>query len=408
MLIQSVKKEAIIIANDLHSLAVLILLPITFMVIMTLAMGEQQASLVKKIHLTLNCESSCEEAPFVAFAAYLKSSGVHVDSLYGQGSEQVVAFEKESTDATLLMQRGFSQNLLMRQGNSKLLLTFSGQTSPQTRVMITEIIKASLSKLKLHMYMQDIGDFDEDISLSEKVTIVNNSASVDYLYAQANSQDDTEKNSEQLNSAPTLYSIPSWLIFGLYFIVLPISTTLIKEKENGTLLRIQTYPISNHYYFFNKALSYSVVSFVQWVLLSFVGLLCVPWLTEQAVLVINSPSLYMLAGLFIIFAAIGFAFLLASLVSTFEQAIVLGGGINILLAALSGFMVPIDIMPEALATIATFSPMYWSSELLKQGLAGATYSAAGTNILLLAAFGSCCFITALSIFSYKTKRLSWT
>ena len=125
---------------------------------------------------------------------------------------------------------------------------------------------------------------------------------------------------------------------------------LIKEKENGTLVRIQTYPISTHYYFFNKALSYSVVSLFQWLLLSFVGLLCVPWLTEQAVLVINNPSLYLVSAFFIIFAAIGFAFLLASLVNTFEQAIVLGGGINILLAALSGFMVPIDIMPPALAT----------------------------------------------------------
>ena len=57
MLVQSIKKEAIIIANDLHSLAVLILLPITFMLIMTLAMGEKQQDLVKKINLTLSSET---------------------------------------------------------------------------------------------------------------------------------------------------------------------------------------------------------------------------------------------------------------------------------------------------------------------------------------------------------------
>jgi len=388
MLIQSVKKEAIIIANDLHSLAVLILLPITFMVIMTLAMGEQHENLVKKVNIALECESQCNDEQFSALTQYIESSGVSVNQM------------DDKFDASLVIQPGFSENLLMRQGLGKIVLDFSPQLSPQTRNMVLALIKEALSKLKLHVYMQDIGDFDEDLSLTEKVDLVNNSASVDYLLMQDEQQ--------QLFSAPTLYSIPSWLIFGLYFIVLPISTTLIKEKENGTLLRIQTYPISNHYYFFNKALSYGVVSLFQWLLLSFVGLLCVPWLTDQAMLVINSISLYVISGLFIIFAAIGFAFLLASLVNTFEQAIVLGGGINILLAALSGFMVPIDIMPQGLAKIATFSPMYWSSELLKQGLSGATFTQAATNLLLLTSFGSICFIGALSIFNYKTKRLSWT
>ncbi|MCP4324827.1 MAG: ABC transporter permease [Alteromonadales bacterium] len=388
MLVQSVKKEAIIIGNDLHSLAVLILLPITFMIIMTLAMGEQQSNLVKKINIALTCEVKCDGEQLSALAQYMKSSGVSVNNT------------NEKFDASLVMQAGFSENLLMRQGLGKVVLDYSAQLSPQTRSMVLALIKESLSKLKLHAYMEDIGDFDEALSLAEKVHLVNNSASVDYLLLQGEQQ--------QIFSAPTLYSIPSWLIFGLYFIVLPISTTLIKEKENGTLLRIQTYPISNHYYFFNKALSYSVVSVFQWILLSVVGLLCVPWLTEQAVLVIQNPSLYLISGFFIIFAAIGFAFLLASLVNTFEQAIVLGGGINILLAALSGFMVPIDIMPQALANIATFSPMYWSSELLKQGLSGATLMQATTNLLLLTSFGSTCFIGALIIFNYKTKRLSWT
>ena len=388
MLIQSVKKEAIIIANDLHSLAVLILLPITFMVIMTLAMGEQQENLVKKINIALECESQCDDEQLSTLAHYIKSSGLGVNEMH------------DKFDASLMVQADFSDNLLMRQGQGKLVLDFSPQLSPQSRAMVVELVKVALSKLKLHAYMEDNGDFDEDLPLLEKVALVNTSASVDYLI--------TQDEQQQLFNAPTLYSIPSWLIFGLYFIVLPISTTLIKEKENGTLLRIQTYPISNHYYFFNKALSYGVVSLFQWILLSVVGLLCVPWLTDQAVLVINSPSLYVLSGFFIIFAAIGFAFLLAVLVNTFEQAIVLGGGINILLAALSGFMVPIDIMPQALAKIASFSPMYWSSELLKQGLSGATFTQASSNLLLLSCFGSICFLAALTIFNYKTKRLSWT
>lgn len=385
MLIQSVKKEAIIIANDLHSLAVLILLPITFMIIMTLAMGEQQDNLVKKINLQVSAAQG--ETSQAAFVAYLESSGFRVN-------------QADTIDASLTLRQGFQENLLTRQGDGAIALSYSDELSPQTRAMVVELVKVAISKLKLHAYMQDVGDFEEVLPLLEKVEIVNNSASVDYLL--------TEQQEQQIFAAPTLYSIPSWLIFGIYFIVLPISTTLIKEKENGTLVRIQTYPITNKAYFFNKALSYGVVSVFQWLLLSAVGLLFVPWLTEQALLVINGPLLYVLGAFFIIFSAIGFAFLMASIVNTYEQAIVLGGGINILLAALSGFMVPIDIMPEALAQIANYSPMYWSAELLKLGLAGESFTQALPYLLRLVGFGGLCYIAALAIFNHKTSNLSWS
>ncbi len=385
MLIQSIKKEAIIIANDLHSLAVLLLLPITFMIIMTLAMGEQQDNLVKKINLQL---SSAEgESSQALLAAYLESSGFRVN-------------QADVVDASLTIEQGFQDNLLMRQGSGAITLSYSDELSPQTRAMVVELVKVAISKLKLHAYMQDVGDFDEDLSLPEKVTLVNNSASVEHLL--------TQQQDQQIFAAPTLYSIPSWLIFGIYFIVLPISTTLIKEKDNGTLVRIQTYPITNQAYFFNKALSYGVVSVFQWLLLSAVGLLFVPWLTEQALLEIHGPLLYLFSALFIIFAAIGFAFLMASIVNTYEQAIVLGGGINILLAALSGFMVPIDIMPEALAQIANYSPMYWSAELLKLGLGGENFAQALPYLLRLLGFGGLCYIAALAIFNHKTNNLSWS
>lgn len=385
MLIQSVKKEAIIIANDLHSLAVLLLLPITFMIIMTLAMGEQQDNLVKKINLQL---SSAEgESSQAALAAYLESSGFRVN-------------QADAVDASLTIEQGFQDNLLMRQGSGAITLSYSDELSPQTRAMVVELVKVAISKLKLHAYMQDVGDFDEELSLAEKVAIVNDSASVDHLL--------TQQQDQQIFAAPTLYSIPSWLIFGIYFIVLPISTTLIKEKDNGTLVRIQTYPITNQAYFFNKALSYGVVSVFQWLLLSAVGLLFVPWLTEQALLAIHGPLLYLFSALFIIFAAIGFAFLMASIVNTYEQAIVLGGGINILLAALSGFMVPIDIMPEALAQIANYSPMYWSAELLKLSLGGENFAQALPYLLRLLGFGGLCYIAALAIFNHKTNNLSWS
>jgi len=385
LLIQSVKKETIIILNDLHSLAVLFLLPITFMLVMTLAMSETQRNLVGKISLKIiNPEKSNNS---IILKSYLEKSGLNFSST-------------SSSDIYLKFYKDFDAQLLVGKSEGHLEIEMDSSLSPQTQAFLLELIKVALSKLKFHVYMEEIGDFDDNLTLEQKVELVEKNTSVEHLVKRTNIQ--------QLQNVPTLYSIPSWLIFGIYFIVLPISITLIKEKNNGTLLRIQTYPISNNYYFFNKALSYSIVSCVQWILLALVGFYFVPWVTDQAHLEILDYALFFTAAFFIIFAAISFALLLASMVSTYEQAMVLGGGTNILLAAFSGFMVPVDIMPEALANIATFSPMYWSSELIKYSLSTYSLNEVVPLFLALALFGSFCFINALILFNRKRRLLSWT
>ncbi|XQF91733.1 hypothetical protein ACOBV8_19890 (plasmid) [Pseudoalteromonas espejiana] len=53
------------------------------------------------------------------------------------------------------------------------------------------------------------------------------------------------------------------------------------------------------------------------------------------------------------------------MVSIYEQAIVVGGGVNIILAALSdGFMVPLEIMPDNLAALANGRQCIWSAQLM--------------------------------------------
>lgn len=385
MLVQSVKKEAILIINDLHSVAVLLLLPIVFMVIMTLALSEKQQTLVEKIDVKIVSQDDSHHQDILAYYV-----GHHGFNIVEQDSD---------ADVTLNFSAGFDNALLMRVGDSRLSVTIAADLSPQVRAMVKELIKISVSKLKLHAYMQGSGSFEDIDSFEEQTALVNQSADVDYLVNFEHSDDKLQQ--------PTLFSIPSWMVFGIYFIVLPISITLINERQNGTLIRIKTYPISTSGYFANKALSYSILSVIQWGLLSLIGLMVIPLLVGQSPLAISSPLLYFAGGLFVVASAIAFAFLLASMVSTFDQAIVLGGGVNILMAALSGFMVPIDVMPEFMATIASYSPMYWASELMRQGISGATWSLALFNILKLSCFAVITFSVALVIFNRKSRKLLW-
>lgn len=212
---------------------------------------------------------------------------------------------------------------------------------------------------------------------------------------------------DQPLTSPTLYSIPSWIIFGIYFIVLPVSITVINEQQNGTLIRLKTFPISTSHYFFTKVCAFCLLSSVQFIILTLIGIFVVPVLTGQPPIVVNHWPVYLLSGFVIVVSANALAFIVAALVNSYEQAIVLGGGINILLAAVSGFMVPMNIMPEIMSTIASWSPLYWSAEIIR-----ATFMENNTSLILsyltnLLLFSVVSFVIARYLFVMKIRKLMW-
>ena len=38
-------------------------------------------------------------------------------------------------------------------------------------------------------------------------------------------------------------NVPAWLVFGAFFVVIPLSNTLIRERQQGTLRRLRTMPV---------------------------------------------------------------------------------------------------------------------------------------------------------------------
>ncbi|WP_166421372.1 ABC transporter permease [Pseudoalteromonas sp. Z1A8] len=382
MLIHTVKKEARLIANDLHSLAVLLLMPIVFMVIMTMASSQSQKNI--QANLTLSVIGQENSANSNVLIALLIAQGFTID--------------KNNTDNRLAIEAGVDKQILMRQGNSQLRLDISDDLAPQTRLLMTEKLKASLSQLKLYLYMLDTGDLSQDLSLDEQVNQVVESSDVSYLL---------EKPLAKALHNPALNSIPAWWVFGIYFIVLPISLTFINERNNGTLVRLKTYPISMARYFYNKACAYVIVSLIQGCLLAIIGCIAIPYFLNLPLLPLYGLLLSIFTFITVSFTAIAFALLLASMVSSYEQAIVVGGGVNIILAALSGFMVPLEIMPDNLAALANGSPMYWSAQLLRQLMSESVDHTFWQYTASLWGFSLLCFVAALCIFNKKMRNLTW-
>lgn len=383
MILQSIKKEFILVFSDLHSVAVLLLMPIIFMLIMTFAMSERQDDMIQNLQVELKTNSEIEQT---LYAKYLAAFGYQLNP------------EIPKASASLVLKSNLKQQLFSNQNTPLIQIKFANATSPAIQALLKQHVQLAFARLKLHLYMLDSGEMDEDLSLHEQMALINQ-------------QTDTSQYIQVTDGNAKLpivtYSVPSWLIFGVYFIVLPISLTLLNEVQNGTLIRLKTFPINLHHYFLVKLFAFFLFSLGQFLLLSLIGWRLIPLLIELPPVPYNQIWELFCSALIVSLAAVSFASIIASLVRSFEQAIVLGGGVNIIMAALSGFMVPLDIMPIALQQMAQFSPMYWSAQLVKGSMYGQFNHDHWMSIIYLAIFATISLIISALIFSRRVKELSW-
>ncbi|NMG49935.1 ABC transporter permease [Azoarcus communis] len=171
-----------------------------------------------------------------------------------------------------------------------------------------------------------------------------------------------------LDPAPVLPSsvqqnVPAWLIFSMFFVVVPISAVFIAERQHGTLQRLATQQVSFGLILAGKLLPFFVVNQVQAVVMVLVGRYLVPLAGGEAlVLPGNGSALFalwlMTAAVSV--AAVAWALLIASLARTAEQATVFGGVGNILMGAIGGIMVPKFVMPAGMQALTQLSPMAWA------------------------------------------------
>ncbi|MEP7145353.1 MAG: ABC transporter permease, partial [Ferruginibacter sp.] len=196
------------------------------------------------------------------------------------------------------------------------------------------------------------------------------------------------------------HNVPAWTIFAMFFIVIPLSGSIMKEKNEGSVFRLHTMPGSYLLLISGKIIVYVIVCFIQFLLMLSVGMIFLPMLGLPVLVLGNS-----LTGIFILtlttaFAATGYGVLVGTLASTEQQAAIMGSLSILLLSALGGVWVPTYIMPEIMRNISGISPLNWSLEgFYKLFLRGAGAAAILINAAKLMVFG----IAALLIASVANR-----
>ena len=166
-------------------------------------------------------------------------------------------------------------------------------------------------------------------------------------------------------------SVPAWLIFGMFFVVIPIAGVLIQERNDGTLTRMATFGVNPGAVLGGKLLAFMGLNWIQLFFMLMVGRWLVPLLGGDTLYLDLSIGWFLLMVLATSAAAVGLALLIAARTRAFDHAAALGGGANVVLAALAGIMVPRPLMPAGMQTISEWSPMGWALDGMQAVFLGA-------------------------------------
>lgn len=155
-------------------------------------------------------------------------------------------------------------------------------------------------------------------------------------------------------------NVPAWSLFGMFFIVIPIAGTMVRERGQGVIQRLRIAPVSQALLLTGKTIAYLALNLVQLFLMLLVGVYLLPLFGLPHLDLWSNIFNVLILGIATSFAAIGFGIFIGTWVNTYQQAIVVGPFIIVILAAIGGIFVPQYVMPKALTYISNVSPFYWA------------------------------------------------
>lgn len=371
------KKEFKLIFRDIHALLVLFLMPSIFILIMSLALKNTYSQ---------NIESKLK-------VAIISQNSKDIDLLIEELNKNPyfeAKIENSTSNKDLIYELKYDFAI-------KLDSDFKNQINKNSKDFFIEIFSKPNIKYEFYIILKNeivkniSKSITKDFFINSKIDAKNldnldNLISNQYIFK-------NEKDSSIINSVQQ--SVPAWLIFSMFFILIPISNTFINEKNFGTIQRIKSINIPLYTLLLGKILPYFIINQIQLIFMILIGIYIVPLFGGDSLKIEGSYFLIILISFAISFAAISFALLIANISKTTEEATSIGGVINIIFAAIAGIMVPKFVMPQFMQDLSLFSPMSWGLESFIEILVNnGSFSDIKSYLLYLVIFGTMCLIFA--------------
>lgn len=422
-LIATIKKDLLILTRDKIGLLVMFAMPILLAIIIT-SVQNSTFELVNDNKLDmLLCNKDTGEAGKQLTAAIRKFGMFEIDSVSSNLSDEEIKNTMHEKDAmvAIIIPNDFTEKLSSKaEYITSKALNDLGVNDDSTSKQASNV---SPITFYYHPVLQNAFRQSIQGSLRSALQIVENKKILQTVYLSLNDkampdslENEMINNQVQVNEVPvsrdgsrsipnaTQHNIPAWTIFAMFFIVISLGSSVVREKQNGSFIRLKTLPTNYLVSLLSKQIAYTFVTILQAIVIFSIGVWLFPYLHLPA---LNIPA--DLFGLFLItficgWCAASYAICIGVFAETQEQANGFGAVSVVMLAALGGIMIPSFVMPDSLKIFMNISPLHWCIEAYYGlFLEGGKLSDIMTNILSL--FAITVFIQLITLWGLKRKNL---
>jgi len=378
-LLMSIRKEFLLLFRDVGGIVILFVMPIILLITITMVQKTSYDSITgTKVHILFvdndrgDISSTIREEidSIDVFELVEELDGVPLNEetakqAVARGDYQLAVVLPSNLSADLaaqiqqnvdkvLVEFDYTQDSIPKESTTIIPKEINLYFDPATQGAFKSAIKNTIDKLIAMVENKQIySTFQKELGVeSGEVFSKQNFIQFKDIAPQEGSKEEIIPNAVQHN-------VPAWALFAIFFIIVPLSINIVKEKSQGTMVRLITNPVPYSFFLISKTITYSIISGIQFYLMLLVGVFIFPVLGLPEFAVGNNFVLLSMMAFFAGLAAIGLGIVIGTLASTQEQSAPFGATFVVILAALGGVWVPVFIMPPVMQQLSVLSPMNW-------------------------------------------------
>jgi len=374
----TIVKDFRILLRDKVGISLMFVMPIILVVVVT-SIQNSTFNLVNKNKLSiLICNSDTGQASQQLIKSVSKIGMFKVSLMPADKSAQQMADAMSSNDAMLgvIIPPNFSSKVQAKSKSiaGKALTSFGlagdstkkvGDVDPLTlyynpilqeslRLSVQGGIRSALQLVESRETLRSLYFSINEKQLPEKLEneMLNNNTAINEI--------PVSKDGTRATPNATQHNVPAWTIFAMFFVIMSLGGSVVREKVSGSFIRLKTLPTNYLVGIFSKQITYLAVTMLQAAVIFSMGIWLFPFLGLPA---LNLPS--DILALIIVtvicgWCAVSYSICVGVFADTQEQANGFGAVSIVILAAIGGLMVPSFAMEGFAKTAANFSPMHWA------------------------------------------------
>jgi ABC-2 type transport system permease protein len=347
------KKDLVLFLHDQRSVILTFLLPVILITLFAFAYGSigafnGRSEPVKLLVTDLDKTTSSQEIIF------------KIDSL-----EDIITVVSDSINSkelvikgkyacALIIYKGFQDSL--EYGNSfPIELVYDRSREMEISILQQNLISTIMSSTSGIMIKKNIEEYLKELFPDDENDISEN------IYGAVTKNG---RNKQAIKWTPIvgikndtklglIQAVAGTAILMLLFSVAGVGTSILEEKENGTINRLLYSPLKGSTILYSKMLFAFFISILQ-----LTAMFLFAWLILRMDMSVNIPGLFLMI-ISTAFAVSSLGIFLAAVAKTRQQAQNLSTIIILVMSAIGGSMIPLFIMPSILQKIALLSVNYW-------------------------------------------------